>query len=304
MGVAEIDDVTVGVAEADGDTVTETLGVILGVLVGVEEIVGVSVGVTDGVTDGLAVLVGVAEILAVLVGVIEGVDVLVGVIDIVGVAVGVNVGVTLGVAVSVGVKDVVGVNDIVGVTVGVDVGAIRSIDPGNEYLMISLIVQQFAPPILKEADLDLESSSSGKRIEIITSELYSPVKTIGDNFVAVGVGVTPGVGVIDGAGVSFSMSYAAFTLSMPPVTTFPVRLGLGVAEFSIASLISYIVLLGKAPCNKAKAPATCGAAILVPLAMPYPIGSPGNCSSLNIVLNILVPGAEISTVVGPKLLPV
>lgn len=65
----------------------------------------------------------------------------------------------------------------------------------------------------------------------------------------------------------------------------------------MAVRISLIDLLGKAPFNKATAPATCGAAILVPVKELYPelfLPVP-----LFTVLNILVPGAAMSTVVKP-----
>ena len=86
--------------------------------------------------------------------------------------------------------------------------------------------------------------------------------------VIVGVGVDVIVGVGLGVGAKFSKSYAPLTFNIPPVTHLPTRLLLAVVLFMMAVLICSIDFVGIILFNNATAPASCGAAILVPVLLP------------------------------------
>lgn len=87
-------------------------------------------------------------------------------------------------------------------------------------------------------------------------------------------------------------SNISFTCSIPPVKTFPVRLGILAALDKMMFFKFKADKLGIYAFNRAAAPATCGAAIEVPFWGLYP--------PFKSRLKILVPGAAISTLSNPK----
>src|ERR1051326_6471532 len=96
--------------------------------------------------------------------------------------------------------------------------------------------------------------------------------------------------VSDTVGIVAQLLTARSTFNRPPVTTNPVSDGIGSTLFKIAAFRS-CVFSPHAERMSIAAPDTCGVAIDVPLAPPYP--PPGTVEPM------LLPGAPRSTLIGP-----